>query len=83
MFNLGTPPTVTLAGWALFLVFGVVFALRLKKGKLSIISATRHALNTRSHGWMSMACRRRPSSRAKAARLSLRQTHVARKEYGE
>ena len=40
MFNLGTPLTVTLAGWALFLVFGVVFALRLKKGKLPIVSAT-------------------------------------------
>ena len=40
MFNLGTPLTVTIAGWALFLVFGVVFVFRLKKGKLPIVSAT-------------------------------------------
>ena len=40
MFNLGTPLTVTIAGLALFLVFGVVFTIRLKRGKLPIVSAT-------------------------------------------
>ena len=40
MFNLSTPLTVSLVGGVLFLVFVVVAALRFKKGKLPIVSAT-------------------------------------------
>ena len=40
MFNLSTPLTVSLVGGVLFLVFVVVAALRFKRGKLPIVSAT-------------------------------------------
>ena len=40
MFNLSTPLTVSLVGGVLFAVFVLVAALRLKKGKLPIVSAT-------------------------------------------